>query len=249
MLLSVGARIAACCFLVLPWRLFGAAPKKIERDEDDLRESLRLESGCRGNFPSKPEECPKDLWLRCCQQEVSCHSHYCIEKILGKLTKGSAVRVHTDFTSDDSAGAELRKGMKGKVLQVDDDGDALVRFFEDDLDDQGVRHWVYRTTFWEKLELPGKMERLRALKVATCLDDCSVKQECRMNSMSKKQSKVYRECVKACKVDECIKDEEKGQCKELFTLYAECKQKVSSSDACSARDDPDQEIVEAKGEL
>eukprot|EP00931_Biecheleriopsis_adriatica_P080608 TRINITY_DN53959_c0_g1_i1.p1 TRINITY_DN53959_c0_g1~~TRINITY_DN53959_c0_g1_i1.p1 ORF type:complete len:238 (+),score=57.36 TRINITY_DN53959_c0_g1_i1:28-714(+) len=215
------------------WMAQATAPVKRPRPLDP-QDAVRMESGCRDYFPSKPKECPKELWKRCCEQEVSCHNYHCREVVMGKLGRGMHVRIKDDAISDDDSAATLTKGTKGRVVKVDSEGDALVRFFEDELDDEGVRHWVHRETFWEKLELPGNMERLRAWKTVSCLNDCSRRQECRLADMSKKANKAYQACVEACKMEECTKED---QCKELFHQYAQCKQTTSESKVCNSLKD------------
>merc|ERR1712039_588275 len=135
-----------------------------------------------------------------------------------------------DFKSDDDLAADISKGMTGKVLRIDGQGDAFIKFFLDEFDDDGTRHWVHRTTFWEKLELSGKPERLRAAKVVDCLDGCSKAQGCNMQSMTKKDQKKFQKCMKDCKLPQCQQDE---KCNPLFQGYAMCKEKVAKSGVCN----------------
>merc|ERR1712008_313337 len=104
--------------------------------------------------------------------------------------------------SDDEARAELSKGMSGKVLRTDDD--------------DVVSHWVFKTTFWDKLELPGKAGRLRAAKVASCMDNCTLVANCRLMDMSKKVQKAFQACTASCKFEKCRGDSE---CSDMLQAY------------------------------
>lgn len=194
--------------------------------------ATRLEAGCRGCFPKNRKECEKDLWVRCCNQEISCHDDHCRAEVLGKLKSNAKVRVHDDFESDDEDQAEISRGMTGKVLKVDADGDAFIKFWRDELDDEYAYHWVFKRTGWDNLELPGSgAARMRAARTVTCLDRCMRKLECiPFPEASKKQQKTFQKCAIGCKVDDCNKDEE---CKPKFEAYAICKQGISSTDKCN----------------
>mmetsp|Transcript_65342 Transcript_65342/g.115948 ORF Transcript_65342/g.115948 Transcript_65342/m.115948 type:complete len:236 (-) Transcript_65342:47-754(-) len=224
-------RHGSACLLLFALPLCAAAPSKRMRLEDPT-DTLRLELGCKDNFPSQPKDCPKDLWSRCCKQEVACHDYHCREEVMGKISAGQRVRILADFDSDGEVPASLKKGMKGKVLRVDEEGDASIRFFEDDLDDEGSVHWVYRTTFYEKLELPGKLETSRATRTVNCLNQCSLQQDCRMATMSKKQTKAYNACMQECKMEQCTNEE---GCKVLLQQYGACKGKIAEKKVCDAK--------------
>lgn len=194
----------------------------------------RLEAGCIGCFPKNRADCDKDLWSRCCGQEIDCHDDHCRAEVLGKLKVKAKVRVHTDFEADDDTQAEIGKGMTGEVLRVDKEGDTFIKFWwGDNLDDEFIHHWVFKRTGWDNLELPGSgTSKMRAARVVTCLDKCTRKQNCvPFPEAAKKQQKAYIKCVKGCKIDDCNKDEE---CKPRFEAYAQCKERIGSSgDACS----------------
>merc|ERR1712087_606499 len=99
------------------------------------------------------------------------------------------VRVRETFVSDDDQKVELKRVMTGKVLRVDSQGDAYIKFWEHEHDDEVFRQWVFKTTYMHKLELPGKMVRLKAGKTVSCLNDCMKASECKNEAMSKKEQK------------------------------------------------------------
>merc|ERR1739842_21796 len=99
--------------------------------------------------------------------------------------------------------------------------------------DEFIHHWVFKRTGWDNLELPGSgAARMRASRLVTCLDACTLKQEgIPYGSAAKKKQKQYQTCVLHCKMDDCNKDEE---CKPRLDAYADCKMRIGSSgDACS----------------
>lgn len=211
----------------------GAADEKQPKKDPKPENTTRLEPDCTGCFPHNRKGCEKDLWARCCNQEIACHDDNCRAEVLGKLKVGAKVRVHSDFDSDDERHAEITKGMTGKVLQVDDESDAFIKFWRDELDDEFIQHWVFKRTGWDNLELPGSgAARMRAARAVTCLDRCTRKQQCiPFPEASKKQQKAYQKCIMTCKVDDCNQDEE---CKPKLQAYADCKQRIgSSSEACA----------------
>eukprot|EP00427_Karlodinium_veneficum_P002058 CAMPEP_0169176510 /NCGR_PEP_ID=MMETSP1015-20121227/65909_1 /TAXON_ID=342587 /ORGANISM="Karlodinium micrum, Strain CCMP2283" /LENGTH=207 /DNA_ID=CAMNT_0009251023 /DNA_START=99 /DNA_END=719 /DNA_ORIENTATION=- len=173
--------------------LFGSiasfsSAEEIERPEklDKPEVSNRLELACHGCFPHNRDTCDKDVWTRCCGQEIRCHDDACRKEILGRLKSGAKVRVHTDFVSDDVQQAEISRGMTGRVLQVDEDGDAFIRFWRDDLDDEYIHHWVFERTGWDKLDLTGSAApKMRAARAASCMDAC------RTQDASSKSSKLH----------------------------------------------------------
>lgn len=191
-----------------------------------------MDEECGTCFPHEAKTCNKELWRRCCAQEISCHDYHCRSAIWGELKPGDRVRAREDFLSDDEARAELNKGMSGKVVKTDGDGGAFIKFQRDDLDDDDfVSHWVFKTTFWDKLELPGKAGRLRAAKLATCMDSCIRGADCRLNDMTKKRQKTFQTCTMSCKFEKCREDVE---CSEMLQAYQTCKQEASSKGKCKA---------------
>merc|ERR1711957_392367 len=105
-------------------------------------------------------------------------------------------------------------------MRVDGQGDAYIKFFKSDYDDEDfLKQWVWRETFWSKLELPGKTVRTRASKTVSCLNNCTTAQNCEIQMMSKKKAKVFRKCMNACKLEECTKEEE---CNKLMNKYNQC---------------------------
>jgi len=206
----------------------GKAAKPLEKETND---ALRLEAGCRGCFPDNRKECVKDLWNRCCGQEIACHEYHCMEDVLGKLQANTKVRARVDFESDDQEKTTISKGMSGRVLRIDGEGDALIKFSRDEYDDEVVKHWVSRTSVWEHLELPEKVHRHRAAKVVKCLDQCTLDISCGMMELQSKPKKMrqYHSCMTKCKVEECQTNED---CKPFFDAYAQCKQQTSTSGVC-----------------
>lgn len=203
-------------------------PEKLEKPKG----SGRLEAYCVGCFPHNRKTCDKSLFARCCEQEIACHDDNCRGEVLDKLKKNAKVRVHTDFISDDEERAEVSKGMTGKVLQVDEEGDAFIKFWRDELDDEFIFHWVFKRTGWDKLELPGGgAAKMRATRTVSCLDSCTLQMQCApFDQASKKKQKSYQKCITGCKMDECQQDED---CKGRLQLYAECKQRIGSSGVCA----------------
>lgn len=195
-----------------------------------------METGCTGCFPGHRKACDKALWARCCAQEVACHDDACRGEIFGQLKPRAMVRARATFTADDEGRAEIEKGMKGKIVSVDDEGDVLIKFWWEGWEEDAATRWVYKSTFWDNVELSGRPEGLRAVRVVKCLDNCTLAQECVLapNEMTKKQQKVFGACVQTCKMETCQKD---PACKQRFEAYALCKQRVSSTPACSQQDD------------
>lgn len=191
----------------------------------------RLDTQCTGCFPSKRTSCKAGLWLSCCAQEMECHDVHCLDAVTGALLPKTKVRVKTDFTSNDEEEVQLTKGMNGRVVRLDGDGDAYIKFWDDDDEDESRSHWVFKHKFWEKLELPGNMHRVKATKAVVCMNNCTLTHEClQWPDLSKKQKKSYQKCVQACRIDACT--EEDG-CKQVIEAYGSCKQKTASSGVCS----------------
>lgn len=209
-----------------------ATAYKVQRPAN-FSEGFRLDAACDGCFPGKMQSCPsEDVWGKCCEQEVACHDFHCKELVMGELSANTAVRVLENFESDDDQKVTLEKGMKGKVLRIDGQGDAYIKFHRDELDDEGLRHWVYKTTFWSKLELPGKADRLRALRIVDCLDACSLAAQCKFADPTapKKEKKAYGKCVTDCNIEKCRQEKD---CEARFQAYAMCKSQTSASGKCS----------------
>lgn len=193
------------------------------------KEALRLEPGCQGRFPDDFKGTEPGLWTRCCHQEVDCHDYYCRSKVLS-FAAGQKVKILESFSSDDDQLQKLQKGQIGKLLRLDGNGDALIRFFEDELDDVGTRHWVLKTTLWKQAELLGEMPRMRASRTVSCMNNCSVAiMNCNFQRMTKKEGKVLQKCMKDCNMEECQKEEE---CKQLMEDYSKCKHTISQSSEC-----------------
>ncbi|CAK0828145.1 unnamed protein product, partial [Prorocentrum cordatum] len=165
---------------------------------------------------------------------------HCRELVMGRLHKGEKVRVRSDFQSDDESPSEVSKGMTGRVIRIDQDGDAFIKFWQDEYDDDFRRYWVHRPTFWEHLEVPGRMAELRAAKVVSCMNNCTLTQECRMQEMSRKEQKAFQKCMKGCKMDEC---NEERECKIMMEAYSTCKQRTAQSREC----DPEQRKGKGRG--
>jgi hypothetical protein len=220
--------------------LAAGIPKKLPQSDFE-EEPPRLERGCLGCYPSHRSNCTKEQFSRCCEQEIRCHQHACRQRAQGRLRKGDKVRTRIEFESDDEEKATLAKGMNGKVLRVDEDDDALIKFFPVDFDDEEhITHWVYSTDYSSKLELVGNSERLRVLKVVACLDNCTWASGCRQPpEMSKKRMGKYLKCIKSCNMDECKDD---AECKWPLDSYATCKQSTSDSKACSPLPDERNEL-------
>merc|ERR1712000_568587 len=139
------------------------------------------------------------------------------EEVLGKLEPNVKVRVKEDFESDDDAAVTLPKGMRGKVLRIDGEGDAFIRFNRDEFDDKDVlRQWVFKHTAFDKLELPSSPVRMRASRVVTCLDNCTISAKCDLQNMNKKQMKKFQKCAQDCKLEACTKDKE---CNKFLVDY------------------------------
>merc|ERR1712187_575595 len=132
---------------------------------------------------------------------------------------------------DDDNRTELTKGMVGKIVKVDKEGDALVKFWEEPYEEDAIRAWVYRTTAWEKLEFIDYLVRHRAAKVAKCLDQCTIDIHCSLQDMNKRTRKVYGSCIEKCNMDACNKIPE---CKDRFQKYGLCKNKVARDGRCTA---------------
>lgn len=198
----------------------------------EVKEALRLESGCHECYPNDRSACDKEVWNRCCGQEIACHDYYCREEVMGQLQANTKVRVKDDFESDDNEKKLITKGMTGRVIRVDGEGDALIKFWRDEYDDDFLRNWVFKTTFWDKLELPERMVRLRAAKVVKCLDNCTLDMNCGLATLtkSKKKMKAYQACLAGCKVEDCTTNEE---CKKFYGAYASCKQRTAETGICS----------------
>eukprot|EP00929_Paragymnodinium_shiwhaense_P004725 TRINITY_DN10585_c0_g1_i1.p1 TRINITY_DN10585_c0_g1~~TRINITY_DN10585_c0_g1_i1.p1 ORF type:complete len:299 (-),score=83.85 TRINITY_DN10585_c0_g1_i1:79-864(-) len=223
---AVGALLAA------PACEAAAQAYKVQR-ASNYSDSFRLDDACGGCFPKDSAACASDdVWDNCCKQEVECHDFHCRELVMGELSSNTQVRVLEEFESDDDQKVTLAKGMKGRVLRIDGQGDAYIKFQRDELDDEGIKSWVYKTTFWKKLELPGKAERLRAARTVDCLDACSLQFSCKFaeEKAAKAVKKGYKKCVDACNIDKCQKE---ADCKSRFEQYAICKQKTAMGDACS----------------
>merc|ERR1719265_613784 len=126
--------------------------------------------------------------------------------------------------------------MKGKIMSVDEEGDSVIKFWWEGWEEDAVVRWVFKKSFWDNVELSGRPEGLRAVKVVSCLDNCTLAQECviQPDVMTKKQSKAFGACVQTCKIDSCQKD---PACKKRFEAYAICKQRVASGSQCSSEDD------------
>lgn len=198
-----------------------------------FEESLRLELGCAGCFPSNRKTCEKEQWKRCCSEEIQCHAHHCTEEVIGQLQANTKVRIREDFVSDDDDQVSLRKGMTGRVLRVVGDGDALIKFWWDEYDEEFKRQWVSRRTFWTSLELPERIVRMRAHRVVSCLDNCTLVANCRMSEMAtlpKKKAKAIQACVGTCKLEACDAD---AECKKFLQAYATCKEQTSRGEKCS----------------
>lgn len=216
----------------------GRRRKKAEKSEDrpekleKLEGAIRLDEACVGCFPGNRKGCAKDVWATCCGQEISCHDDHCRGEVLGKLKPNAKVRVHDTFISDDEARVEIVRGMTGKVLEVDEDGDSFIKFWRDELDDEYIHHWVFKRTGWDKLELPGGgAAKMRATRTVSCLDNCTLSMQCiQFQEASKKKQKKYADCIQGCKMDDCNADEE---CKPRLQAYADCKQRIGSSGVCA----------------
>eukprot|EP00928_Gymnodinium_smaydae_P011576 TRINITY_DN14255_c0_g1_i1.p1 TRINITY_DN14255_c0_g1~~TRINITY_DN14255_c0_g1_i1.p1 ORF type:complete len:245 (-),score=73.45 TRINITY_DN14255_c0_g1_i1:66-800(-) len=208
-----------------------AAPMAHKAGDGVDADSLRLDAQCKPCFPKNRKSCSKETWSNCCKQEVTCHDYHCRETVMGRLDTNMKVRIREDFVSDDDVKAELKKGMNGRVLRTDRNGDAYIKFFEDELDNEGSRHWVFKTTFWDKLEVVGQAARSRASRVVSCLDKCSLDADCRMGELKKKEMKKYQKCITDCKIAKC---QEEPECKAYFEAYANCKGEVARSPKCDA---------------
>lgn len=195
-----------------------------------------LDASCTGCFPKNRDKCEtKELFTRCCEMEVNCHDDQCRGKVMGLPKKGYRVRVKVEFTSDDEVEETVPKGMSGKVLETDADGDAYIQFWahEHDAEDEHVFHWVSKRSFWDHLERPGgAASRMRASKVVSCMDNCTLTiQKCiPFDTIKAKTMKKMRACIGTCKIQECEKDEE---CKPLFETYGQCKQDTAESGVCN----------------
>merc|ERR1712007_98968 len=97
-------------------------------------------------------------------------------------------------------------------------GDAYVKFWEHELDtdEDAVKHWVFKRTAWDHLDVVGTTVRLRAGKTVACLDNCTLAVNCNMKTLSKNQA-----CMMSCKFDDCQKEDE---CKALLHEYVRCKE-------------------------
>merc|ERR1712203_364191 len=84
-----------------------------------------------------------DRYMKCmkaCKYE-ECNS----QELLGQLQPNAKVRVKSDFASDDTAQATVTKGMTGRVLRVDSEGDAYIKFWHHEYDEEVFKHWVFRS--------------------------------------------------------------------------------------------------------
>ncbi|CAE8623776.1 unnamed protein product, partial [Polarella glacialis] len=61
---------------------------------------------------------------------------------LAPFSVGDLVVVKESFLSDSEGGAELSRGQRGEILEIDPDGDAYIRFT-----DHGKKQWVYSQNF------------------------------------------------------------------------------------------------------
>eukprot|EP00933_Yihiella_yeosuensis_P000734 TRINITY_DN10114_c0_g1_i4.p1 TRINITY_DN10114_c0_g1~~TRINITY_DN10114_c0_g1_i4.p1 ORF type:complete len:245 (-),score=31.04 TRINITY_DN10114_c0_g1_i4:70-804(-) len=214
------------------WTSANQGPFKVARG-GDYENNLRLESGCSSCFPHDEQACDSSVWNRCCTQEISCHEYHCrgatFDSTIGPNVK---VRIKEDFVSDDDVKATLTKGMKGKIMRIDGQGDLFIKFFTDEFDDSVVaKHWVHKTTLWRKLELPGKAPLHRADRVINCMENCTVAQNCKLQNLGKKEQKVFDKCMQTCKVKDCV---DEAECKEPFIGYQNCKMKTSQDGVCQA---------------
>merc|ERR1740130_274296 len=130
--------------------------------------------------------------------------------------------------------------MTGTVLEVDKNGDAYIKFWRDELDDEFIHHWVFKRTGWDNLELPGVgSSKMRATRTVTCLDGCTQKMQCiPYPEASKKKQKAYQKCIGTCKMDACEADED---CKKRLHSYGECKQRIGSSGLCAPLEEESRE--------
>ena len=82
---------------------------------------------------------------------------------VGKLEAGALIQIDTDLLSLDKLRINLDRGARGRVLRIDEDGDALIQFFS--LPELGTSsRWVEKTTF-QRLLLwhVGDMNRWAAI--------------------------------------------------------------------------------------
>merc|ERR1712224_932703 len=69
--------------------------------------------------------------------------------------------------------------------------------------DEFTHNWVFKRNAWDHLELTGHPGGLRAVKVVSCMDNCTLVGQCPDNT--KKPTKAHSACVASCKLEKCPK--------------------------------------------